>query len=411
MSFIEEFLSLFSEMAIYLLLGFAIAGLLRSFFSDNVIAKHLGRKSVGSNALASLFGVPLPLCTCGVVPTGVSLLRQGASKGSVISFLTSTAQTGMDNLLVTYAFIGWPFAIFKLVAALITGLVGGSIYDMVSHTEMITPNTSKDGTGVTRIRSVREYLEYSFVDLVRSLRQWLIIGIILAAALAAFVPDNIVDLLGFSNGKIVGYLAILLISSPMYVCATASIPIAAAFLAKGFPPGSAIIFLMAGPATNIATLTVLWKSIGRRATLVYLANIIVCSIAFAYIFDGLFPNYASTMGHVHQHDMAAMGGFWQTAAAITLAILIINTYVQDFLNRRRSPSHSSSGTVSLKVTGLSCQNCVSAVKKGLKSVDGVSDVQLDVAGNCHIAVTKEIPIETLGKIVNDLGYGISRPPT
>lgn len=331
-TFIKEVAFLFNEMAIYLLLGFALAGLCRVVFSDALIMRFLGKKSFKSNLFAALFGVPLPLCSCGVVPAGVSLYKQGASKGATVSFLTSTPQTGIDSIFVTYGFLGLPFALFKVVSAFVTGVLGGVVTDFFVTDQ--TSTAEKDKMIIkgdhSRIRGFVPYLNYSFYELVSSLRKWLIIGILIGGGLAVILPNDITKLLGISDSKIIVYLLVLSIAAPMYVCASASVPIAAMLLMKGFSPGSALVFLMAGPATNAATMTVLWKILGPKTWMIYMFNIFIGSIFFAYLFDAIYPDYAGYvqgMFHHHQEDVS----YLKLIGSVTLFLLIVYSFIKDYV--------------------------------------------------------------------------------
>ncbi len=405
LSFFRESAVLFNEMAIYLLFGFSVAGLCRAFFKDELISKHLGKRSFKSYFLASLFGVPLPLCSCGVVPTGISLYKQGASKGSVISFLSSTPQTGVDSIFVTYSFLGLPFALFKVIAAFVIGVSGGVFFDALdrgNRGESAGREASEGGASdAGRIKNVRDYFLYSFFELVITLRKWLVIGILLAAAISVLLPKDVPSLIGISHYKISGYLLMLAISVPMYICATASVPIAAALLLKGFSPGAAFVFLIGGPATNAATITVLWKTLGRKATIVYLVNIILGSLFFGYVFDAVFPTYPEL--HFGAHDHVSGISYLKVTGSVVLFFLIVWTYVADiYLKRKRGSEESYS--ISFQIEGISCQGCVRKILTSLKGLTFVRDVELSTAGVCTIYLSEKDSDDIVVRKIEELGY-------
>ena len=297
---LEATWSVLLELAPWLLLGAAIAGVMHIALPDDFVRRHL--RGRGGVLKAVLLGVPLPLCSCGVIPAGLGLKKDGASNGAAVGFLISTPQTGVDSILVSAAFLGWPFALFKLGAAALTGLVGGVVTDLVvpaaaEPAPAETPHCCKSkAKPKTRDRSVRAAVAHA-VDLLRSIWGWLVVGILASAAISTFVPPSLIG--GAAQYGLAAALGLALaIALPIYVCATASVPIAAALVAGGLPPGAALVFLMAGPATNVATLGAVGRTLGRRALGVYLGTIVVGSVGLAYAFDSVLPT--STQMH-HDH--------------------------------------------------------------------------------------------------------------
>ncbi len=394
--FLKEVIFLFNEMAIYLLLGFTFAGFLRLFFNDKFINRHLGESSFKANFFASIFGVPLPLCSCGVLPTGISLLNRGASRGATISFLTSTPQTGIDSIFVTYGFLGLPLALFKVISALITGIVGGTVFNIFSRDSIVTTLNNKDST--KKLNSLKDFIIYSYIELVQSLSKWLLIGIILAAVISYFLPDNILHVTGIDNKSWLLYLITIAISVPMYVCATASVPIAAALILKGFPLGAAIIFLMAGPATNIATLTVLWKTLGKKATIIYLFNIIIGSVLFAALFDYLFAGYQiidTTMIHNH-HTFSII----KYLGSITLVVLLMYPSIRSLWKR----SSKNGNSKSFMIEGITCSGCVTGITRRLYELPFVKDVDLNIKGDCTVYFKQDEQFSLISDTILKAGY-------
>ena len=276
------------EMAPFLLFGFFVAGLLSVLIQPEVVERHLGGTGFTQVAKAALFGVPLPLCSCGVIPVGASLRRSGASTGATISFLISTPQTGVDSIMVTLSLLGPVFAVYRPIVSFVSGVIGGTLINIFG-TEKDRDNDGNPKcvgecyTEASKNRSFVSALKYGFVTLPRDINKALIIGVIVAGLIAAVVPDDyFAALLG---GGIASMLVMMLVGIPTYVCATASVPIAAALIAKGVSPGAALVFLMTGPATNAATITTVWKTMGRRAAGIYLGTVAGASIIAGLLID------------------------------------------------------------------------------------------------------------------------------
>ena len=287
-TFAQDLWHTLAEMSPYLLFGFLVAGLLSVLISPESVERHLGSKGLAPLLKASLFGIPLPLCSCGVIPVSMSLRKHGASKGATISFLLSTPQTGADSIFVTLSLLGPVFAVLRPVAALITGLLGGSLVqltdrDSISQTEApekcSDPCCAKHKPKPAIIRILR----YGFIALPKDIAKAMIIGLIIAAAISAATPaDYFAPLLG---GGIIAMLVMMLLGIPVYVCATASVPIAAALIAKGASPGVALVFLMTGPATNAAAFTTILSVLGRKTAIIYIATVAACSVTFGLLLD------------------------------------------------------------------------------------------------------------------------------
>lgn len=287
-SMLADFWDTVGEMSPYLLFGFFMAGILSVVVSPRLVEKHLGGRGVWPLVKASLFGIPLPLCSCSVIPVSMSLYKHGASKGSAIAFMLSAPQTGADNILVILSLLGPVFAIFSPLAALVTGFVGGVLVDVFDRPTkgdgpMQTSCSDECCSGAGRTGRLVRALKYGFVTLPRDIGKPVLAGLVIAALISAAVPD------GFFAEKLgTGFLAMvvmMVVGIPMYVCATASVPIATALILKGLTPGAALVFLMTGPATNAAGLATIWKALGRRAALVYLATVAGCALLGGLVLD------------------------------------------------------------------------------------------------------------------------------
>ena len=283
-----DFWSTVLEMSPYLLFGFFMAGLLSVLVSQKLVEKHLGGGGVWPLLKASLFGIPLPLCSCSVIPVSMSLRKHGASKGATVSFLLSTPQTGVDSIFVTLSLLGPVFAVFRPMVALVTGIVGGGLVDVFDRNaegDSPAPPKSSDGCcdDKNNYSKVASGLKYGFVTLPRDIGKAMLAGLVVAAAISAVVPD------GFFAEKlgtgIFAMIVMMLLGIPVYVCATASVPVAAALILKGLTPGAALVFLMTGPATNAAAFVTIWKILGRRTAIIYLLTVAGCALAAGVLLD------------------------------------------------------------------------------------------------------------------------------
>jgi uncharacterized membrane protein YraQ (UPF0718 family) len=274
-------------MSPYLLFGFFAAGLLSVFISPAVVERHLGGTGFWPLLKASAFGVPLPLCSCGVIPVSMSLNKHGASKGATVAFLLSTPQTGVDSILVTYSLLGPVFAVFRPLAALVTGLIGGSAVEIFKHKpsetapETYTEASEEKDKPAKLIKAFR----HGFVTLPGDIGKPMFLGLIVASIISAAIPEDFFA--PFLGGGILSMLVMMAIGIPVYVCATASVPVAAVLIAKGVSPGAAMVFLMTGPATNAAAFMTIWAGLGKRTAITYILTVAVTAIAAGVLLDHL----------------------------------------------------------------------------------------------------------------------------
>ncbi|UCF00139.1 MAG: SO_0444 family Cu/Zn efflux transporter [Planctomycetota bacterium] len=283
-----DFWATIAEMSPYLLFGFFVAGLLSVIISQRFVETHLGGRGIWPLLKASILGVPLPLCSCGVIPVSMSLHKHGASKGSTIAFLLSTPQTGVDSIFVTLSLLGPIFAVFRPLAALVTGIVGGSLVDVFEKTSQDSkqPQQKCEDECCTTTEDkgkIARGLKYGFVTLPRDIGKAMLLGLIIAAFISALVPDNyFAEKLGTGLFPMV---VMMFLGIPVYVCATASVPVAAALILKGLTPGAALVFLMTGPATNAASFITIWKILGRKTAITYLAAVAACALLGGILLD------------------------------------------------------------------------------------------------------------------------------
>jgi len=353
----------FLQLAPWLILGTLVSGLLHVWLPCGFIHRKLNGRWGVLKAVA--IGVPLPLCSCGVVPAGIGLKKDGASNGASVGFLISTPQTGVDSILVAAAFLGWPFAIFKVVCAAVTGIVGGFLADQVKVTDGHDEH-DHDHHHHHHGSRFKAMIEHG-VEVIRSIWGWLLLGILFSAAIESIVPETALKSVG-DSGTLTASLAMLAISLPMYVCATASVPIAAALVAGGLPAGTALVFLMAGPATNITTIGAVFRRFGGKVTLVYLGTIILGSIGFALLFDWLLT--AATIADAHVHP--SYETWWNVPTSVLLIGMLLWFAVDDarrFLRRKFKPSVPDE--LHVQVDGMTCNGCASRLEKAIQGTDGV----------------------------------------
>ncbi|WP_200762116.1 SO_0444 family Cu/Zn efflux transporter [Nitrosophilus alvini] len=336
--FFENFISLADAMSIYILVGLFAAGILHELIPENFVKKHLGSKDTASVLKASLFGIPLPLCSCSVIPFISALKKEGASKGAIQSFLISTPITGIDSILATYGIFGFLFTIYRVITSLIVALAAGIIDIFIEKenpqqseqkpvftVEKPTSQSCCSGCEDTKIQkkfSFADAFKYGFKTLFSDIAKPLFWGLVLGALIASFIPENLSEFL--KENIILSYIVALIISLPMYVCATASLPIAASLILAGVSPGAAFVFLSAGPATNSVTIGVVYKLLGKKSLLVYLGTIIAGSIVFGIVFDWFF--YQSGMSIENFVHMNEEAGLMSRIATVILLVMIFKSF-------------------------------------------------------------------------------------
>lgn len=276
--------NILAEFAPYLLIGFSIAGLLHYCIPPKLIINQLGKSNVYSVFKAAILGIPLPLCSCSVIPVASSIRKIGASRGATISFLSSTPQTGVDSLLATYGLFGGVFTAIKLTVALLCGLVSGILVDIFcKHKEGSTPeqNNHDSHHAPPKNKSIAASLRYFFVELPLDLYKPLLVGIFIAGLINNFLPSDFFT--GTFSSGLVAFIGITLISLPLYVCAVESLPLAFAFLSAGISPGAVLVFLIVGPASNSATILATLKIIGKQATVIYITTLVIIAWSAGYL--------------------------------------------------------------------------------------------------------------------------------
>ena len=341
----------------FLLLGAALSALLHVLLPDNWLRRHLrGRLGV---LKAVAFGIPLPLCSCGVIPAGLGLRRDGASRGAAVGFMISTPQTGVDSILVSASMLGMPFALFKVAAALVTGLVGGLLTNAWVAESADEQAAAADGHG-TSGTAWRRAWDHGLM-LLQSVWRWVVFGIVASAALNALVPQSVWQQLSALHPAW-SMLGALVISVPLYVCATASVPIAASLVAGGLPAGAALVFLMAGPATNVATLGAIYRTLGAASMGIYLAVVVLFSLGLGAAFDSVLPTQAAA-AHVH-----GSGEPWEWVLAGLMWLLMAYFFFSELRSfwRARVVAARMATPVELTVAGMTCNGCVRKLERALQ---------------------------------------------
>lgn len=288
----------------WLLLGLVVAGVIRAWVPAAVILRLLGRGRFGAVLKASLVGAPLPLCSCGVLPAAVALHRQGAPRGAVVAFLIATPETGVDSISISYALLGPFLMVARPLAAIVSAIVAGLLAELVvaapplpvaldaarngagacCHDGCCDEETSPQALGAPAgsWSKLRDGLRYALTDLFDDMAGWLAAGVLIAGAVSAWIPP---DRLASWGSGLPAMLVMLLVGLPMYICATASTPLAAALLAAGVSPGTTLVFLLAGPATNFATMAVVRRELGTAVLLAYLAGISISAVTLGLLTD------------------------------------------------------------------------------------------------------------------------------
>jgi uncharacterized membrane protein YraQ (UPF0718 family)/copper chaperone CopZ len=414
--FLSALADLTMEMAPYLLLGFLFAGILYVWFPKKKVYKYLGKPNSASVINAALIGIPLPLCSCGVIPTGISFYNSGASKGSSVSFLISTPQTGVDSIMVTYSLLGLPMAIVRPIIALFTGFFGGFLTNKFGRNDR-----REDGERQNNIdnndqvdRSLPGMLRYAFVEFLEDIAKWLLIGLLLAALIEVVVPESFFTMY-LGNGYL-EMLLILVAAIPLYVCATGSVPIAAILMLKGLSPGAAIVFLMAGPATNAATMTVIGNVFGRRTLFIYLASIVIGAYFFGTIVNEFVPRewFLDPIAHIHagEHAHGLLPHWLKIASSILLTGLIANAFYNKYLShyfRKKTKEtetkiHPTMKNMEITVKGMTCRHCKATVENNVGAMEGISHAEADLLTEKLAISGENIDLDKVREKIESLGY-------
>ena len=403
----KEIIGFYYEVAIYLFFGFILAGILHVFFPESIVRRHLGRDNFGSVIKATMFGIPLPICSCGVVPVAASLKNSGASRGSVISFLIATPQVGADSFMITYSLLGWIFGVFRIVASLITAFLAGLFVNIAGNGNQdqlpIQQNRVAENLG-QRIKSIPGYVEY---DLLGSIANPLLVGLVVAGLIAVFIPDIFFE--KYLGQNFVSMLLMLAIGIPMYVCASASTPIAASLIMKGMSPGAALVFLLTGPATNAITISTVVKIVGKKSAIIYLAVIAIASLGLGYLLNIIVEAYGfQKIIMLHQHEM--LPAWLKIIGAAALTVMLGWYYISiKIINVVKRETVSGDNNLRLNVSGMTCMHCAQSVKKAVESVKGASNVVVDLVDKkVEFEITDEKGLEKAKQAIVLAGFAVEK---
>ncbi len=349
--------TLLQQASFYILFGLLVGGMLKVFLSPTYVANHLGKGRFSSVFKAALLGIPIPLCSCGVLPAAASLKKQGANNGATTAFLISTPESGVDSISITWALLDPIMTIARPFSAFISALTAGVLENFLNPPQLKSsppPDISCpidnccDGINCPpeRHRNHHSFYEkievairYAVTDIWKDLVGWFFIGIILAGIITVLVPDNIFD--QYLGGGLPSMLLMLAFGIPLYICATASTPIAAALIIKGVSPGTALVFLLVGPATNITSLSVLSGLLGKRATLLYLSSIAVVSVLCGLAVDTLYINLnipvSAMVGQAREIIPSSV------TLAATIILLILSVHPLYTITKKRLAGHRECG--------------------------------------------------------------------
>lgn len=403
----REILDLINRMSPYLLLGFLLAGVMHAFVPHSIYRKYLGGNSFRSVLNATLLGIPIPLCSCGVIPTAMSLRKEGASKGAAVSFLIATPQTGIDSIIATYSLMGLPFALTRPIAALVTSLFGGQMVNILDkETDGAAIRPGKDETKKTTFRQkVKEVFRYAYVEMMQDIGRWLVIGLMIAGLITVFVPDSFFAL--FADNSLVSMLIVLVFAIPMYLCATGSIPIAAALMMKGLSPGTALVLLMAGPAVNAASMLVVGKVLGKKTMLIYILSITAGAILFGLGIDYLMPREWFTVPIAKMSGCSSNGTPWfNIICTTTMLLLLVNAMIMRFMHKgRKHGTQVLSGTRTYRIEGLRCNKCKANAENAIASLDGIESISIDLPTGMA-EITGSADEEEIAKALEKIGFNL-----
>lgn len=426
----EEVFNLVNAMSPYLLLGFLFAGILHAFIPGAIYSRYLSGHGFRSVFYATLFGIPLPLCSCGVIPTAMSLRREGASKGATVSFLIATPETGVDSIAATYSLMGLPFAIVRPISAFFTSLFAGylvNFFDNDNEKPATTKAETMEGKNEEHnthchcgdaanhhhsfLGKVREALHYGFVEMLGDIGKWLFIGLLIAGLITVFVPESLFEV--FKDNTLLSMLLVLCIAIPMYICATGSIPIAVALIMKGLTPGAALVLLMAGPACNMASILVINKVLGKKTLILYLLSIITGAVIAGTIIDQLPKEWFMPTLMLSAHCEGDASAWINYASTIALCLLFINVLWQRFKHPHshchsegHAHTHQPNNNSNIKeviIKGMNCSHCRANATKALLSIPGITSVDIDLATG-RAQISGETSLEAIQEALASLGF-------
>ncbi|MCF7858422.1 MAG: SO_0444 family Cu/Zn efflux transporter [Candidatus Cloacimonetes bacterium] len=413
MKLINDIWLTYLSIAPYLFLGLFFAGLLHVIFKKDFVAKHLGDNNIFSVIKAAILGVPLPLCSCGVIPTAMFLRKNKASKGATLSFLISTPQTGVDSIIATYGMMGPIFAVFRPIAAFLTGIIGGLAANIIVHKEKPQEYTETESSDCetcditephnhTIFEKTFSGIKYAFVEFLDDISLQLIVGIIIAGFISFIIPDNFFA--DFGGDGFGGMLLMIAVGIPLYVCATASIPIAVSLMLKGISPGAAFVFLVVGPATNAATITLISNMLGKKLVAIYLSVISVFAILGGFLLNYIFDIVGKPkLMIMHHHEEISL--FTKFVIGLFSIMLILSIYRKIKNKFKKIESGDEMPKHTFLIEGMTCNHCVANVKDAVRKVAGVDDIEVNLAKK-NAVIEGDYNPEDIKKAIKDIGYKV-----
>lgn len=430
--FIEIFVSLFIDMAYYLMLGITLVGIFNLFVNRELIAKQLGSNSFWSSVKACALGVPLPLCSCAVVPTGLYLKDKGASTATTTAFLISTPQTGVDSIVATYGMMGATFAWFRPLAAFVSGVLGGFVVglfdknkknaedkdikeDALNHDETIECATGNCPTRVETKKNapwgirIVNTLRYAYIETVGQISIHFLIGLLIAALITMFLPADLIVRANLNSG-ILAMLLMIAIGLPMYICSTASIPIAVSFILKGISPGAAFVFLFMGPFTNAASLSILASKLGKKVVALYVSVSTVFAVLFGLLLDFLIDNLGLTINIAKMSEnMHEEVSTFKIIVASVFALLLLYSIGGNIMNKikaRKAIKTTSSAGKTYNVYGMTCNSCSSRLHALFLKNKNIDNAIVDHETKTAI-IYGNVSEDTINVIIENAGFSMT----
>jgi uncharacterized membrane protein YraQ (UPF0718 family)/copper chaperone CopZ len=377
----------------WLILGFLFSGLIHAFIGERFIRRHLGGGGLSSVIKATLLGIPLPICSCGVIPLAAGLRNDGASKSATMAFLVSTPTTGIDSIFVTYAFLGTAFAIVRPISALVGGiLVGMLIILLVKEKKEKRELESVPMHAHSLKDRLKDGVNYGFGALPEDVGKTIFWGILIGGALSALLPRDVSE--AYLSNPFIAYPLMLAISVPLYVCAIGSVPVAAAMISKGLMPGAALAFLIAGSATNVVTIAFVVKKFGRKMLVIYLGSIVILALGFGILLDSL-------MSGVVAQDILFKGREVPYVVQIFSVILFVGLVGRGLFKGKRVSMQEAKYT--FRVPDMNCKHCQSAVENALKGIPGIKSVEISLDERL-VKVDGDVDEKTVTEQIKKAGF-------
>ncbi len=411
--FLKETWYLTAQMAPYLLLGFFFAGILYVFLPSSLISRHLGKENFFSVLKASVFGIPLPLCSCGVLPVATSVRQSGAGRAPTLSFLITTPVTGVDSILATYGLMGWIFTIARVVVSFIIGILAGALAIFLPGK---APEPEPEHCSSCEVNlpalgfkdKMKKMFFYGFYELPETLSGSVLLGLVIGGIITVLIPANLVS--EYLGTGMLGIVVAILVAIPLYVCATGSIPIALAMMLKGFSPGAALAFLIAGPATNAVAVTTVRKILGTPALLLYLVVIFAGALGFGKAFDAIIPAGYNLGISLMSPEKAGIGLIYYLSGILLLGLLLLPKFrnwgkkILLFAGRQ-AMQESTPKRLVLKVEDMTCNHCKEAITRYLLAQSEIKKVEVDLKTKLvTIFSDQKLDAQKLIGLLQNIGY-------